>query len=193
MKRKHMSLLALALALSVAGVAFGQRDRSVNPPVCEGAIDRLDVFAVAQVLAEAPPDVVVVTLDDAKHPLRGSVPLAVFGADDDAFVKAAPKARRVILAGSDLVRMDRLARKLTASGHRASVLAGGIGGWDAAMDADPNAPPATASSNVWQQYRTNVALRRSFGDAASAPAAPIAAPIAPVGPAGGGSKKREGC
>ncbi len=193
MKRTHMTLIGLALALSVAGAAFGQRDRGPKPAAPEGPIAALDAFAVAEVLAKAPPDVVVVTLDEAKHPLRGAVPQAVFGADDEAFVKAAPAARRVILAGADPARMDRVARRLAATGHRVSVLAGGVGAWDAAMDADPGAPPATASSMAWQRYRTNVALRRSFGDAEAAPAAPIAAPIAPVGPAGGGAKKREGC
>lgn len=193
MKRSHLTLVALALALSVAGAAFGARTRSTAPAVSQAPIEQLDAFSVAEVLANSPPDVVVVTLDDAKHPLRGAVPEAMFAADDEAFVKAAP-SRKVILAGSDPVRVDRLARRLVASGHRASILAGGTPAWDAAMDTDPAAPAANASSKVWQRYRTNVALRRSFGDAEAAPAAPIAAPKLPVAPAGGGgAKKREGC
>jgi hypothetical protein len=117
----------------------------------------------------------------------------VFGADDDALVKAAPRARRVILAGADLVRVDRVARRLVATGHRAAVLGGGVAAWDRAMDADPAAPVAGATGAAWQKHRTDVALRRSFGDAAAAPAAPVAMPVAPALAAPGGAKKREGC
>ncbi len=194
MNRTRLTLVALALALSVAGAAFGQRTRAPAPPAAEIAIPAMDAFAVAGVLSESPPDIVVVTLDAPKHPLRGAVPASMFGADDEAFVKAAPTARRIVLAGADPVRMDRLARRLVATGHRTSILAGGTDGWDRAMDADPAAPPDNASSKVWQQHRMNVALRRSFGDAAAAaaPVTPVVAPIAPAG-AGGGAKKREGC
>ena len=194
MNRTRMSLIAAALALSVAGAAFGQRSRAPAAPPADVAIQALDAFTVAEVLAESPPDVVVVALDAPKHPLRGAVPASLFGADDDAFVKAAPAARRIVLAGADPVRMDRLARRLVATGRRASILAGGTEAWDRAMDADPASPPDGASSRTWQQHRTHVALRRSFGDAAAAaaPQAPVVAPILPAGPSGG-AKKREGC
>ena len=65
MKRSHLTLVALALALSVAGAAFGARTRSTAPAVSQAPIEQLDAFSVAEVLANSPPDVVVVTLDDA--------------------------------------------------------------------------------------------------------------------------------
>jgi hypothetical protein len=193
MNRNRLSLLALALSLSVAGAAFGQRSARSSAPSPETAIEALDPFAVAAVLAEGSPDVVVISLDAPRHPLRGALPAAVFGADDDALVKAAPRARRVILAGADLVRVDRVARRLVATGHRAAVLGGGVAAWDRAMEADPPAPVAGATGAAWQKHRTDVALRRSFGDAAAAPAAPVAMPVAPALAAPGGAKKREGC
>jgi rhodanese-related sulfurtransferase len=193
MNRNRLSLLALALSLSVAGAAFGQRSARTSGPSPEVAVAALDPFAVAAILAEAPTDVVVVALDAPAHPLRGALPASVFGTDDDAFVKAAPRARRVILAGADPVRVDRVARRLVATGHRAAVLAGGVAGWDRAMDADPPPPAAGAPAEAWQKHRTEVALRRSFGDAAAAPAAPVAVPLAPALAAPGGAKKREGC
>lgn len=195
MNRARMSLLALALAFSVAGAAFGARAKPVAPAPADVAIPTLDAFGVAQILAESPPDTVVVTLDSPKHPLRGAMPETVFGADDDAFVKAAPRARRIVLAGADPVRVDRLAHRLAQGGRRVMVLAGGTDGWDRAMDADPQAPPPGASDKALQQYRTNVALRRSFGDAAAAaaPVNPVVAPVAPASGGGGGPKKREGC
>ena len=99
-----------------------------------------------------------------------------------------------MLAGGDPVRVDRIARKLSSSGRDVRVLAGGLGAWDTAMDADPKAPADGATVEVWAAYRSRLALRRSFGDAAAAPVSPFAAPIAPIAaPGGGGAKKREGC
>ncbi|MFO0586640.1 MAG: hypothetical protein U0441_03845 [Polyangiaceae bacterium] len=195
MNRTRMSLVALALAFSVAGAAFGARSKPAGPAPADAPIPTLDAFGVADVLSEAPTDTVVVTLDSPKHPLRGAMPETAFGADDDTFVKAAPRARRIILAGADPVRVDRVAHQLMHTGRRVTVLAGGTDGWDRAMDADPPSPPAGASDKVLQQYRTNVALRRSFGDAAAAaaPVNPVVAPVAPASGGGGGPKKREGC
>lgn len=99
MNRTRLTLVALALALSVAGAAFGRRSRAPAPPAAEVAIPAMDAFAVAGVLSVA--DIVVVTLDAPKHPLRGAVPASMFGADDEAFVKAAPAARRIVLAGAE--------------------------------------------------------------------------------------------
>ena len=193
--RTRLTLVALALALGAAGAALGHRSApAAAAPATQVTVEAVDPFALAAILAEGPADTVVIAFDDAKHPLRGAMPAAAFGADDTALVAAAPKARRIILAGSDLVRMDRVARKLLTAGRRVSVLAGGNVAWDKLMDADPPAPAAGSSAQVWKTYRTRVALRRSFGDASAAPAAPVAAPVAPAMAApGGGPKKREGC
>ena len=195
MNRTRLSLIAMALAFSVAGAAFGARQHAAAPPSVEAPIPTLDAFGVAQILAESPPDTVVVSLDTPKHPMRGAVPETMFAADDDAFVKSAPRARKLVLAGADPVRVDRLAHRLSQAGRHVTVLAGGTDGWDRAMESDPPAPAPNANAKVWQQHRTNVALRRSFGDAAAAaaPVNPVAAPVAPVSGGGGGPKKREGC
>lgn len=190
--RSRITLLALALGLSVAGAALGQRATG-SRPAPEVTIEAVDPFAVASVLAKGAPDVVVVTFDAPKHPLRGAVPAVAFGADDAAFIAAAPRARKVILAGKDAVRADRVARKLVASGRRAAVLAGGVEAWDRAMDVDPPAPAAGAGAEAWNKHRADVALRRSFGDAEAAPPPPVAVPVAPVMAPSGGAKKREGC
>jgi rhodanese-related sulfurtransferase len=191
----RMTLIGVALALGVASAALGSRAASrSSSAVPAAAPTMLEPFAVAELLAEAPPDVVVVSLDAAKHPLRGAMPIASLAQSDEAFVDGAPKARRIVLAGADAVRVDRLARRLLAEGRDVRVLAGGVEAWDHAMDADPPAPPSGATSADWQTYRTRVALRRSFGEAPAAPAAPVAAPVAPAAaPAGGAPKKREGC
>jgi rhodanese-related sulfurtransferase len=191
--RSRLTLLALAVALAGAGAFFGSRPAAPSIPASERPVEALDPFAVAATLAEAPPDAVVIALDTPRHPLRGAIPAAAFGGDDATLVAQAPKARRVILAGADPVRVDRVARKLRASGRRAAVLAGGTSAWDQAMDADPPAPAPTASAATWQKHRAAVALRRSFGDAEAAPAAPVAAPATPVMAAPSGPKKREGC
>lgn len=196
MKRARTWLLVAALTLGVGGAALAQRPRHSAAPK-DVTVASIDVFEVAALLAEAPPDTLVVVMDTPKHALRGAAPMGQFGADDAAFVERAPKARAIVLAGRDQVRMDKLARSLLAAGRRVTVLKGGLAAWDAAMDADPKAPPATAPSAVWARYRTEVALRRSFGDAESAPPAPVLVPPAPIapaaGPAGGAPKKREGC
>ena len=193
-ERAHALLIALALSFGVAGAALAQRVMPRPAVTQEQAVEALDSFALAAILAKGSPDDVVIAMDTPKHPLRGATPISVYGADDAAFAERAPKARRVILAGADEVRMDRVARRLLATGRRAAVLRGGTAAWDAAMDADPKAPAAGSPAAVWARYRTDVALRRSFGDASAAPVAPVAAPIAPaILPQGGASKKREGC
>ena len=197
-------LVSAALVLAVGNVALGQfRGNAVHHAV--GAVEvraphEITPFALAKLLAEAPPEVVVVTLDEPRHPVRGAVPLATFGGTDEGLVERAPTARRIVLAGFDAVRVDRVAHALLATGRdvtvlvdAANTLASGLAAWDRTMDADPGPPSATAPASVWQTYRSDVALRHSFGDAA--PAAAVI--VVPTGPAavgqGGAPKKREGC
>lgn len=187
----------VALVLAVAGAALARlpgpskAGTSAEAP----APAALEPFALAALLAEAPPDVLVVAVDPARHPLRGAVPMTTLAASDDAFVASAPR-RRVVIVAADEVRADRIARRLHAQGTNARVLQGGVAAWDRAMDADPAAPPAGAPFATWDAHRRNVALRHAFGDADNTPSAvPIApAMVAPVAaPGGGAPKKREGC
>jgi hypothetical protein len=191
--RTRLSLVVLALALGGAGAALGPRGAPPAPAPQVAAPAAHKPFALAKILADSPPDTVVLALDAAKHPLRGAMPAALLGADDAVVIERAPRLRRIVVAAADPARAERLARALLASGRRAAVLKGGIAAWDAAMDADPAAPAAGADEAAWKQHRRDVALRRSFGDAAAAPAAPVAAPVAPVAAPGGSAKKREGC
>jgi hypothetical protein len=191
---------ALVLALGSAALA-GRAPKSKTPPA-DAAVTwspvAIEPFALAKLLAEGSPDVLVIGLDEARHPLRGAMPLAALAASDEALLAAPPKARRVVLAAFDQVRADRLARRLLAKGVETRVLLGGLDAWDRVMDADPATPWPNANAATWQTFRTQVALRHSFGDASLAPAAPVIAPVAPLSPgaapAGGGApKKREGC
>ncbi|MBI4953828.1 MAG: hypothetical protein HY908_17520 [Myxococcales bacterium] len=197
MRRWHPILAAAAaLSLAATSAAIGTRTKasSASDVVEVAAPESLGPFELANLLAEAPPDVVVVALDEASPPLRGSVPVALFGASDEDFVAHAPKARSVVLAARDVVRADRLARAILGQPGRARVLEGGLDAWDQAMKAAPPAPGAGAVEADWLRYRRDVALRHAFGEAASAPAAPVAAPVAPVAAPGAGTpKKREGC
>jgi ketosteroid isomerase-like protein len=190
----RLTLVTVALALGVASAALAGRVGSRLAPA-GGVYGEVDPFGVAALLAEGAPDAVVVVLDATplRHPMRGATAVSAFGPDDDAFVAGAPRARALVLAGGDPVRVDRVARRLRATGRDVRVLAGGLGAWDTAMDVDPKAPADGATADVWAAYRTRLALRRAFGDAAAAPA-PVAAPVAPAAaPAGGAPKKREGC
>lgn len=193
-KSVRKSLVVAAIIVAIAGAGLGARARTdTTPPVASTPPASVEPFALAHILTASPPDIVVVSFDDAKHPMTGAVPVSLFGESDEAFVEAAPKARRIVLAGKDAVRTDRVARKLIAAGRTVSVLDGGIDGWDKVMDADPPAPPDGADADAWETYRTNVALRRYFGDASAAPPPaaaprPAALPAAPAAP-----KKREGC
>jgi hypothetical protein len=189
---------AVVLALGSAALA-GRAPKSKTPPA-DAAVTwspvAIEPFALAKLLSEGSPDVLVIGLDEARHPLRGAMPLAALAASDDALLAAPPKARRVVLAAFDQVRADRLARRLLAKGVETRVLLGGLDAWDRVMDADPATPWPNANAATWQTFRTQVALRHSFGDASLAPAAPVIAPVAPVAAPGGGGgapKKREGC
>lgn len=199
-----LALVSAALVLAVGNVALGQfRGSAAHHAASAAEVARpheITPFALAKLLAEGPPDVVVVTLDEPRHPLRGALPLAAFGGTDHGLVDAAPKARRIVVAGFDVVRTDHVARELLASGRDVTVLVdaanslgSGLEAWDRTMDADPAPPAASALASAWQTYRLDVALRHSFGDAAPA----AAAVIVPVGPVvvgqGGAPKKREGC
>lgn len=191
--RTRLALVAGALSLGLAGAFLGTRAASA-PALVEPTVSRVDAFTVAGLLAGNSPEVVVITLDaTARHPLRGAMPAGAFGEGDEAFVERAPRARRMILAGTDPVRVDRVARRLLATRHEVAVLEGGIEAWDRAMDADPAPPSPSAAPSAWPAHRMQVALRRSFGDAAAAPATPVIAPVAPAVAAPGGPKKREGC
>ncbi len=192
---KNSMFVLAALGVSIGSAGFARRAQHRAPAMTvEVAPATLSPFALARLLADAPPDVVVIALDEPRHSLRFAMPAAVFGATDEALAENAPRFRRVVLAGFDLVRMDRLARRLRASGRDVRVLAGGLDSWDKTMDRDPVALPPGASAEAWQTFRDHVALRRSFGDAPAGPATPVAAPIAPIAaPAGAPTKKREGC
>lgn len=191
------ALAGAALVLALGTAAFAKRPPKSKALPTDAAVTwspvGVEPFALAGLLAEGPPDTLVIALDEPRHALRGATPVAMLAASDEALV-AAPLKRRVILAGFDQVRVDRLARRMLARGVETRVLVGGLDAWDRVMDADPPAPWNGAGDVAWQTYRTRVALRHAFGDASLAPAAAPIAPIAPVAPAGGGgAKKREGC
>jgi rhodanese-related sulfurtransferase len=188
-------LAGAALVLAVTALALGKTVVSeASPTAGTQAPASMGAFELAELLSRAPPGDVVIVLDPARHPLRGALPAALFGADDETLVENAPRARRIVLVARDPVRADRVARRLMAGGRSVRVLTGGIGAWDRAMDKDPAAPPARASGAAWQRYRSQVALRRAFGEPGVASAAPVAAPAAPMlAPAAVPVKKREGC
>jgi hypothetical protein len=188
-------LLGIATVLAVAGAALGRASPSqASAPVVHWMPPPMAPFALARVLSVGPPDVLVVAFDSAQHPLRGAMPAATYGSSDNDIVSHLPPGVRLVFAGNDAVRMDRLARRLTSVGRSVHVLEGGVTGWDVAMTADPTAPPASADSLTWAKYRYDVALRRAFGDASSAPATPTPAAALPAaGAAAGGGGRREGC
>lgn len=189
-------LLIVAVVLALAGAAFGRGTaHHAAAPTRTHAPATLTPFALARVLAEAPPDVVVIGLDNAEHALRGAQPAAIFGRDDAALIANAPQRGRIVLAARDVVRADRVARRLIAAGRSVSVIDGGIEAWDRAMRADPPAPPPAASAATRANYAYDLALRHAFGDPNAAPASaprPVAPPPAAVG-GGGGGGRREGC
>lgn len=192
---KHTMFAAAAIGVAVLSAALAHRTGHAVPVVkMEAAPPTIDAFALARLMADAPPDVVVITLDEARHPLRFAHPAALYGATDEALLQNAPKHRRIVLLGEDVVRVDRLARQLRVGGRDVRVLAGGLQSWDVAMADDPPAPPAGANGTAWQIYREHLALRHAFGDKQLAPATAVVAPVAPVAaPAGAAPKKREGC
>jgi len=195
MDRKSLrkSFIAAAMIVAVAGAGLAARARTNPEPISNVAPAAVEPFAVAQLLSQGSTDVVVIAMGEAKHPLLGATPIELYGETDEAFLAAAPKARRIVLVAKDQVRADRVARKLMATGRSVAVLDGGIDNWDKSMDADPPAPAEKASADEWDAYRMNVALRRYFGDASAAPP-PAAAPRPMVLPgAGAAPKKREGC
>ncbi len=196
MNRTHVRryLVGGALVIALAGAALGARvpDAEGPVPVSSIAPSHVGPFELATLLSQAPPDVVVIRLDDTVPPMLGSVPASVFGVDDDAVVQSAPKARRIVIAGADPIRVDRLARRLSAAGRHVHVLEGGAEAWAKAMKQDPAAPSPGAAPETWAKYRREVALRRYFGDEASAPPPVIEAP-APVMVAAPPARKREGC
>jgi rhodanese-related sulfurtransferase len=193
-ERLRTSLLVGALIIALAGAALGARTNAVGlPPLSAEAPAAIAPFDLARLLSQAPPDVVVIKLDDARHALLGAVPLSAYGADDDQLVKAAPKARGIVLVGKDPVRVDRLARQLMATGRKVRVLEGGLAAWDRVMKDDPPAPPLTAGYEAQQRHREEVALRRYFGDSSAAPPPAVEAPAAPMLAAPTKAKKREGC
>lgn len=189
---KHMYYAAAAISLAIAGAVLSQRTpaREAAPP--SAAPDSIDARALGRVLGEGRADVVVLALDEPKHALRFAEPASLYGADDAAIVARAPRARRLVLAGHDVVRADRLARKLLAAGRDVTVVAGGLAAWDAWIEAEPAAPAADAGPGAWADYREHVAQRRVFGGAQAAPVAPVRAAV-PAAGARAPAKKREGC
>ncbi|MBK7586175.1 MAG: hypothetical protein IPI67_39075 [Myxococcales bacterium] len=193
--RRPKTLLMLgAVFLAICGAAMG-RPRSTGPELAAATSPvALAPFEVAQLLSVGPPEVVVVTLDDGRHPLIGAVPITLFGESEDQQIQGAPRSRRIVLVGADAVRTDRVARRLAVTGRDVNVLAGGREAWDRAMDSDPPAPPGSAGAALRAQHLQNIALRRYFGDESGTPkpvnVAPVAAPrLAPLA----AKKKREGC
>lgn len=192
-KKTKKTLLALGLGLAVLGAVLGATEKRGRATLSPGSTLRLVApMQVAALLAEGSPEVVVLTLGQPEHALDGALPAGAADATDEVIVAAAPRARRVVLAGKDQVRAERLARAMAATGREVSVLAGGLDAWDRAMAEDPPAPEAGASAETWARYRTDVALRRRFGEAGAQPAAVIAAPAAPTS-AAAPARKREGC
>lgn len=183
-------------ALAALGVALGSSAlarRGAGPETAnEPAPATVDAEALAGLLAYGPAEVVVLSLDEPKHPLRFAQPAAIYGATDEALVQAAPRHRPLILAGTDVVRADRLARRLRASGRDVRVLAGGLDSWDQLIAESPAVPPDGASAATWQRYRQRLGLQRAFGNEAGAVSAPVSAPK-PLAPTGAVAKKREGC
>lgn len=189
------TLLAVAVLLALAGAAFGRGGvHHAAPARSPRAPAAIEAFALARVLTAAPPDVVVIGLDDATKPLRGALPAAMYGRDDDALIAHAPEGGRIILAARDTVRADRIARRMMANGRSVTVLSGGIDAWDRAMSVDPPAPAANADAATRARYAYDVALRHAFGDPSAAPAAPVRAVAPPAASGGGGgAARREGC
>ncbi len=189
-------LLAAAGLLAVTGAVFGHNTPThATSPVSRYTPPYVTPLELARTLSVAAPEQLVVTFDEARHPMRGAVPAAMYGATDDEFIASAPAAVQLVLVCNDPVRLDRVARRLMALGRSVRVLRGGVPAWEAALAVDPPAPLATAGAERWTKYRADVALRHAYGDASATPAAgPIAAPARPAAaPAAGGAGKREGC
>jgi hypothetical protein len=187
------SLVGGALVLAIAGAALGAAMPSSEPTTASPTAPALVApLHLAELASKAPPDVVIILLDEATPPIPGAMPVSAFGADDAAFLQAAPKFRRIVLAGQDTVRADRLARQLATTGRRVDVVDGGLTAWTHAMKQDPSPPEATAHPDVWAAYQNHVALRRYIVDEAAAPPPVVNAP-APVMVGAPPPRKREGC
>jgi rhodanese-related sulfurtransferase len=189
-------LLGGAALLGLTGAALG-RDTPTHPttPISRHAPPYVTPLELAHLLAVAAPSTLVVTFDNAPHPMRGAAPATMWGSTDDEFIASVPAGVQLVLICNDTVRLDRVARRLMAMGRSVRVLRGGVPAWEAAMSADPPAPRATAGAARWAQYRYEVALRRAYGEASATPAtAPVAPPARPAaGPTAGGTGRREGC
>lgn len=188
-------LMGAALLVGIGSAAFGASRAPAAPVPAAVAPMSVSPFDLAHALSVQAPDTVVITLGKARHALEGAMPSEAFGPSDDDFVARAPVARRIILAGGDPVRTDRVARRLMATGHDVRVVEGGIDAWDKAMDSDPPPPPQGAEAAQWEAFQLRVALRRRFGVQDSSPAPVIAAPPLPAAGTGASTapKKREGC
>lgn len=183
-------------ALAALGVALGSsalaRRGGGTVAKSEPAPAAVDAETLASLLVQGSPEVVVLALDEPRHPLRFAQPASLYGANDEALLAGAPRHRRLILVGADVVRVDRLARKLRATGREVQVLAGGLDSWDQLIAESPAVPAADANAAAWHRYRHKLGLRRAFGEDAGREAAPVAAPK-PLAPAAPVAKKREGC
>ena len=192
-RRLHQVLLAGALGAAAVGAALGwpapEPARALSP---EGP-EALAPLLVARILSEGGPADLVLYEGTPSHALRGAWPLSSFGPSDDELARQAPRARRIVLAMTDPVRADRLARRLLATGRRVAVVRDGVAGWDRAMTQDPPTPAAGASASAWSAFRRDVALRRAFGEAGAAPPPASAPPPAALTAPPAGARRREGC
>lgn len=189
-------LLAAAGLLATTGAVFGHNTPThATTPLSRYTPPYVTPLQLARVLSVAAPEQLVVTFDEARHPMRGAVPSTMYGATDDEVLANVPAGVQLVLVCNDPVRLDRIARRLMLLGRSVRVLRGGVPAWEAAMAGDPPAPRATAGAERWAEYRYEVALRHAYGDASATPtAAPIAAPTRPaIAPAAVGAGKREGC
>jgi rhodanese-related sulfurtransferase len=196
--RVRAILVVVGLGLAVAGAALGSARVRRLDAVADAnlSLTELEPFEVARVLAVGGPETVVMLLDAPRHAMVGAAPAVVFGASDEALAQSAPRARRLVVVGADAVRVDRLARRLRATGRDVRVLRGGTEAWDRAMGADPAAPAASGGEAALRQHREQVALRRRFGEAkGSGTAAPPAGfgTVRPIPATGNAAKKRGGC
>jgi hypothetical protein len=193
-KRPKTLLMLGAVALAICGAALGRPRTTSGSSASSSPPATVAPYALARILSTSPPEVVVVTLGEGRHPLLGSIPITLFGETEEQQIAAAPRVRRIVLVGADEVQADRFARRMAEAGRDVSVLAGGREAWDRAMDSDPAAPPKSAGAADRARYLENVALRRYFGDKSAAPKAVSIAPVAaPVLAPAARPKKREGC
>lgn len=189
-------LLAAAIGLALPAAVLGHDEPArATVPLSRHTPPYVTPLELAHVLTVAAPEQMVVTFDQARHPMRGAMPASMFGATDDDIVASLPAGVQLVLVCTDEVRLDRVARRLMAAGRSVRVLRGGVPGWEAALARELPSPGSGAGAERWARYRYEVALRHAFGEASAAPTAtPLPLPARPAAaPAGGSAGRREGC